>query len=219
MPIATTPESVLKPAGEPEILSPERRAQILAGATEVFEADGYEGASMSRIAARAGVSKGTLYNYFPGKSDLFVAFVRRQCGQCLQMVFENADADHNDPATVLRDIGLRLQRLMYSPAGLATYRVVVSEAGKFPELAAAFFEAGPAVTIRHLSAWLDRQRRAGRLALDDPSFAAEQFLALCRTRYGQRRELQLLTNPPDAGLEQVVDAAVAMFLAFYKPAI
>lgn len=46
-------------------LSPEKRTQILAGAAAVFAADGYEGASMARIAAVAGVSKGTLYNPIP----------------------------------------------------------------------------------------------------------------------------------------------------------
>jgi len=60
-----------------EALSEEKRARIMAGAGAVFAADGYEGASMAGIAARAGVSKGTLYNYFPSKAALFAAYVRR----------------------------------------------------------------------------------------------------------------------------------------------
>ncbi|OUI97095.1 TetR family transcriptional regulator, partial [Acetobacter orientalis] len=47
-----------------------KRQQILAGAKVVFADHGFEGASMSAIARQAGVSKGTLYNYFTNKADL-----------------------------------------------------------------------------------------------------------------------------------------------------
>jgi TetR/AcrR family transcriptional repressor of mexJK operon len=57
-------------------LSCEKRAQILAGAAEIFARDGYEGASMSSIAGKAEVSKGTLYNYFASKAALFAAYVQ-----------------------------------------------------------------------------------------------------------------------------------------------
>ncbi|MDR3534632.1 MAG: TetR/AcrR family transcriptional regulator, partial [Rhodopila sp.] len=88
-------------------LSPEKRAQILNGAATVFAADGYEGASMARIAAVAGVSKGTLYNHFDGKAALFVAYVSETCDQHLAHVFDSADHD-GDPAEVLRGIGKRM---------------------------------------------------------------------------------------------------------------
>ena len=63
----------LPPAAD--TLSPERRARILEGAARVFAREGYEGASMAGIASETGVSKGTLYNYFPSKQKLFGACV------------------------------------------------------------------------------------------------------------------------------------------------
>ena len=65
--------------------TPEKRAQILRGAAEVFAADGYQGASMARIAAVAGVSKGTLYNYFDTKAALFTAMSRMNAPDICRM--------------------------------------------------------------------------------------------------------------------------------------
>ncbi|MFT8469215.1 MAG: helix-turn-helix domain-containing protein, partial [Acetobacter syzygii] len=71
-----------------------KRQQILTGASSVFAEHGYEGASMSAIARQASVSKGTLYNYFANKADLFAAFVEQRCREKLPValapVQENA---------------------------------------------------------------------------------------------------------------------------------
>jgi len=200
---------------EVETLSPEKRAVILAGAAEVFAQDGYEGASMSRIAQQAGVSKGTLYNHFESKAALFAAFVESECARKLAHIFDIADQG-DDPAVVLGAIARRMLHLVLSPTGLIIYRVVISEAGKFPELARTFFECGPSRAIRHLADWLVRQTEAGRLAVDDPEFAAEQFFALCQTRLCMRRKLQMLDDPDPAAIERVVAATVAMFLNTYR---
>ncbi len=197
-----------------EALSPEKRAQVLGGAARVFAADGYEGASMSRIAAEANVSKGTLYNHFPSKAALFAAYVGQECSRTLAWVFAGADHD-TEPAAVLRTLGRRMVELMISPAGQTIYRVVISEAARFPHLAHVFFDAGPARAIRQLSDWLAEETRHGRLAVPDPDFAAEQFFTLCQTRLVFRQKLALIKAPEPGEVERVVDAAVAMFLRFY----
>ncbi|MDQ2804866.1 MAG: TetR/AcrR family transcriptional regulator [Pseudomonadota bacterium] len=197
-----------------ETLSSEKRAQILAGAAAVFASDGYEGASMSRIAAEAGVSKGTLYNHFPSKAALFAAYVERQCERNLWPIFDGLD-HAGDPAAVLRGIGLRMVQLFMSPIGVTIYRVVASEAAKFPELARTFYASGPEQAIRHLAGWLAEETRRGRLTVPDAEFAADQFLALCQTRLGLRRRLLLLDEAPPDEVERVVDASVAMFLRMY----
>src|SRR5258705_5325413 len=56
-----------------------RREAILDVAQEVFLEEGFAAASMSTIAARLGGSKGTLYNYFRSKDELFKAYVERRC--------------------------------------------------------------------------------------------------------------------------------------------
>jgi TetR/AcrR family transcriptional regulator, mexJK operon transcriptional repressor len=198
------------------VLSPEKRAQILAGAESVFAADGYEGASMARIAAVAGVSKGTLYNHFDSKAALFTAYVGGKCDHYLAHVFDSANHD-GDPADVLRGIGKRMVQMMLSDIGLAIYRVVIAEATKFPDLARGFFEAGPARAVGFMANWLAEETRRGRLAVPDPAFAAEQFFNLCQTRLVLRRKLEMLPDPPERDIEEVVEASIAMFLRHYRP--
>ncbi|PPQ33085.1 TetR/AcrR family transcriptional regulator [Rhodopila globiformis] len=196
------------------VLSPEKRTQILSGAAAVFAADGYEGASMARIAAVAGVSKGTLYNYFDSKADLFTAYINETCERHLARVFDQADHS-GDPAAVLRSVGKRMVQMMLSDQGLAIHRMVIAEAVKFPALARGFFEAGPARAIGFLAAWLAEETRQGRLQVADAEFAAEQFFNLCQARLVLRRRLEMLPNPPDSEIEQVIEASIRMFLRTY----
>jgi AcrR family transcriptional regulator len=198
--------------GEP--LSPEKQEQILRGAAAVFAEDGYEGASMSRIAARAGVSKGTLYNYFDGKAEMFAAWMVLECQRTLSQIFDT-NATEGDLATALRQIGLRILRMMISPTGITIHRMAVSESQKFPELSRAFYDAGPARAIQHMAAWLTAQTAAGHLTVNDPEFAAQQFFALCQTRLGMLRNCGMLGNVTETDIERVVVGAVDMFLCYY----
>ena len=199
-------------------LSPERRARILAGATEIFVAEGYEGASMSQIAASANVSKGTLYNYFPSKQALFGAFVRARCDQFVHEVFGELQDDAPVGAELRRIAGVML-KLMIAPAGQAVFRVVVMEAAKFPELAKTFMEAGPQVMLRRMTSWLIAQNVAGRLVTPDPQFAAEQFFALSQTRLVMRSRVDPAYRAGDEEIEQVLDGAVQVFLAAYAASV
>ena len=65
---------------------PERRAQLLASALEVFVAQGFHAAAMDDIAERAGVSKPVLYQHFPGKLDLYLALLDHHRGLLEQAV-------------------------------------------------------------------------------------------------------------------------------------
>ncbi len=198
-----------------EALSPEKRAQILAGAATIFGLDGYEGASMSRIAAEANVSKGTLYNYFESKADLFVAFIEQSCSEFLSEVFAGAE-DQDDLYAGLSGIARRMIAMMTSPTGQTIHRIVVSEAVKFPALARSFYEAGPARATGAMAAWLHRQAQAGRLRIGDPSFAADQFFALCQARIGLQCRLNLRPPPSETEITSLVEAAVRMFMQSYE---
>jgi AcrR family transcriptional regulator len=61
--------------GRGRLPRPERRAQLLDAAQEVFVAAGYHAAAMDDIAERAGVSKPVLYQHFPSKLELYVALL------------------------------------------------------------------------------------------------------------------------------------------------
>ena len=54
-----------------------RRQTIISGAADVFLEAGYEATSMAKIATKTGVTKPTLYGYFPSKEDLFVEVMEK----------------------------------------------------------------------------------------------------------------------------------------------
>ena len=192
----------------------DKRTVILDSAGMVFARDGYEGASMSAITRDAGVSKATVYHHFTSKAELFGAFVHRECNGTLTPLFQNLT--HNtDPAAALHNIGLRMINFLLSPAFLTIDRVVASEASTFPELAQAFYEAGPRQGVKIMAHWLQEQDAAGRLCVPDPEFAAEQFFALCQTRVVLRCRLRMGGTIQDDAIDRVVAGAVTMFLNTY----
>ena len=182
-----------------------KRQQIIHGAEIVFTERGYEGASMSRIALQAAVSKGTLYNYFASKSDLFAA---------LSQVFEPV-ADQGRLDVILHEIGRRMVRQILSPGSLVLFRIVMSEAGKFPHLARIYWDAGPQMALLHMAEWLTGQMRSGILRHADPHVAAGQFFALCQAPACTKRRLQLVSDLSAAEIEAIIDGAVRVFLDSY----
>ncbi len=205
------------PGDESSVLSQDRRRKILAGAGRIFMAEGYEGASMSQIAAAADVSKGTLYNYYPGKRDLFAAFVAAGCNQLVTEMF-SVQANAESPAETLTRIGRLMLTTMVTEKGLTMFRMVVMEAAKFPELAKLFIKAGPETLVNHLASWLQTQVAAARLRIADPRFAAEQFFALVQTRLVMRARVDPAYQASDEEIDQVVAGAVQVFFAAYGPA-
>ena len=195
-------------------LSPAKEAQILDGAALVFALDGYEGASMSRIAAEAGVSKGTLYNYFAGKAELFAAYVQRDCEKRISLMFDALTPDEA-PEEALRRIGRRMLETMLSDAGLTMYRMAVAEAPKFPELSRAFYEAGPARAMSRMTDWIRQTAGQGKLSVDDPAFAAQQLFGLMQTELCIKRRLGIIDHASDHEIGRVVDSAVGVFMKGY----
>ena len=100
----------------------------------------------------------------------------------------------------------------------APSQIVVAEAERTPDLARIFYQAGPAVGIDRLAAWLRRQTAAGQIAVDDAERAAGQFLALCRGHCHLRLLLHQTDHPGAETIAAEVDEAVAMFMARYSTA-
>lgn len=197
---------------EQEVHSPEKERQILEGAAAAFARDGYEGTSMSIIAATAGVSKGTLYNYFAGKKELFAAFVQRECAQSLSVIFDDVDEDAPLAAT-LYQTGRRLVDMLTTESAILMFRMVVAEARKFPELAALFDAAGPQRALVRMAALIGHHAARGRISIEDPTFAASQLLSLMQPRALMQRRMGLIDAVPEAEKDRTVREAVRLFLA------
>src|SRR2546430_6515128 len=64
----------------------ERREQLMRIGLELFSTNSYDAVSIDEIAARAGISKGLLYHYFPSKREFYVAGVRAAAAQLREVV-------------------------------------------------------------------------------------------------------------------------------------
>lgn len=207
---------VLARTGDVKGASPDnaKRRQILDGARQVFLAEGFDGASMGSIAKAAGVSKGTLYVYFKDKEALFEALTHAERSDLAEVLF---NLDHADPdvRAVLHRVGTSLLDMMVRPDHIASVRMVIGAADKFPRFARSFYEAGPAFGVARLKAYFDGQVAEGRLAIDDTALAAEQFLNLCSAGALKRLLFGMQDIVTRETLARKVESAVEVFLAAY----
>ena len=195
----------------------ERRDGILDVGRDCFLADGYAATSMSSIAARLGGSKGTLYNYFKSKEELFEAVMQRQCGALAETLFDVTD-DGEAPRERLEYFASTFLKLLLTPESLGIHRVVVGESGRFPELGRMFYEMGPRVILTKIASYLSDLMDQGVMRRADPFVAAQQFKDLTISGVLQPRTWGVISGDmTDAEVEDQVNNAVDTFLRAYRP--
>ena len=188
--------------------------QVLEGARTVFLRDGFERASVDDIAREAGVSKATLYAYFPDKRLLFMEIATVECRR--QTAEAEAQIDVNAPAAdLLRLAAEKIIAFFTSDLGQRIYRIAVSEAENFPTLAHEFYHSGPLLIRARLSHYMRYAMARGELDIDDVDLAADQFAQLCKADLQDRMIFGAAPccTPKDA--QRIIDGAVAMFMARY----
>jgi len=195
--------------------SPEKRRQILDGARLAFGSLGYERTSVDQVAARAGVSKATVYGHFDDKKALFVACLAEEADAARAELKRSLGAVGGDPVVAMRRFGERLVRVLISPAFVSLYRHTCAESERFPEVGETLFERGPTVIYQALGAWLRQWERLGVLRLDDARSAAVQFVMLCQGDLVVRAHFGVTQRPSPAEVRQTVRRAVATFLKAY----
>lgn len=190
---------------------------IIEVATEMFLTQGYGATSIDAIAKRAGISKRTFYHRFPDKAGLFAAVIH-------DIVARLRPANAPDSAGLgalfigdsLEEILLRLAHLALraamEPQAVALQRVILAEAPRFPDLAAvALAEGTRSEAVSHLTSLLERETQAGRIKLDQPAFAAEQFFQMVLS-LPQRRMMGLGPALNPAELDEWERQTVTLFL-------
>jgi TetR/AcrR family transcriptional repressor of mexJK operon len=206
---------------DPEIGRTARKRQaILQAATEVFLSNGYLGASMDEVAAKAAVSKQTVYKQFADKEHLFAEII---LGTTAQIVdgFARAYAKDLDEATdaraALRELARRFLDSLMQPDVLRLRRLVLAEADRFPEISGAWFERGFHQSLVLLGESMRRLVDRGLLRrLPDPTLAAYQFAGL--VMYKPMNQVMFAgthAGPTPGELETIADQAAEAFVAAY----
>jgi TetR/AcrR family transcriptional repressor of mexJK operon len=209
--MSTTPTDL-----DDERRSTRKRRAILDAATTVFLRNGYVGTSMDEIAALAAVSKQTVYKHFADKERLFSEIVTSTVDEVgepnHQEVLDLKDS--GDVEADLRDLARRQLARVMQPRVLQLRRLVIGEAGRFPELGRTFYEQGPGRTVAALATAFERLAERGILQLDDAELAAAHFNWLIMSIPLNRAMLCGGDDPP-ADLDRYADTGVRAFLAAY----
>lgn len=112
-----------------------RPAELTAAALELFVEKGFVGTRLDDVAARAGVSKGTLYLYFDSKEALFKAVIQEGILPVLEEGAGMVDSFTGSSADLLRGLILEWWKRIGSTALGGVPKLMISESGNFPELA------------------------------------------------------------------------------------
>jgi AcrR family transcriptional regulator len=192
-----------------------RERAILDAALKVFAAQGYTGASMDAVAAEAGVTKPTLYSYFPSKESLFQAMMLGKRDLMLD-VFE-----HPSQAGMVGDLlvfAWAYADTVMRPEMLSLARLIIGEVQRFPEIGRAYQASGPDHLLRGIMRYLDGQRRAGRLAFEDAELAAQDLWGLILSA-PRTQALYMPDAVPDrATLQRYILNGLRVFLKAYSTA-
>lgn len=159
----------------PKAVQAEYLEHLLAVATEMFLANGYNAISIDGVARQAKVSKLTIYRRFEGKEGLFIAVAERVIREA--STFEAVATEGRDPVDVLQDFARATYENVLVPRNLAIIRMVIGEARDFPELARKYYQRTLAA-LAPLARYLDRLDQEGVLSVPDPLRAALNFTNL-----------------------------------------
>lgn len=203
----------------PESRSDRKRKALLSAATELFLDKGYDGTSMDDVAAKAAVSKPTVYKYFSDKERLFAAIVLATTSDMnglVHLVSETMGGQTSvEPALLL--LARRFLTALMQPRVLRLRRLVMANADRFPDVGRSWYEQGFERALSTLAMTFQKLAERKLLHVDDPLLAANHFVGLLlwipinKAMFtGDHR-----SNPNE--LEGFAVAAVRAFLSGYGP--
>lgn len=204
-------------AGEPR-RSPEKRAAIIESATACFLGSGYLGTTVDEIAARAGVSKQTVYQHFGGKEQLFTAVVVGTIDAVGEPFFDRIVAleETSDLEEWLLGLARELAGVVKERRLLDLRRLVIAEVARFPKLGRMYYDRGPGRTIDAVAVRFEQLRDQGLLQIDDVRIAAQHFNWLVLSIPMNRAMFMPRLRFTNADLDAYAREAVKVFLAAYR---
>lgn len=174
-------ERIERPISRREARKQDRREAIVAAARSSFMDNGYAATSMSGLLKTLGGSKATLWGYFRSKEELFAAVIEDvTLGMREQLEDELLAAA--DLKTTIATFCRSFMAKVTSPDAVATWRLVVAESGRFPEVGRIFYERAAGLVEGALTRYLAQQIAAGRLRDEGPVEMAQMLISMCATR-------------------------------------
>lgn len=151
-----TPEGAVKRERRKEA----RPGELLDAALDLFVAKGFAATRVEEVAARAGVSKGTLFLYFPSKDELFKAVVRENLSGRLSQWNDEFESFEGTTAEMIEYCMNTWWERVGATRASGIAKLMMSEARNFPEIAAFYqhevIQPGQALIRRILQRGMDR---------------------------------------------------------------
>jgi TetR/AcrR family transcriptional regulator, mexJK operon transcriptional repressor len=163
-----------------ESRSDRKRKVLLLAATELFLDKGYDGTSMDDVAAKAAVSKPTVYKYFSDKERLFAEIVRATTSEIdglMRLVAETMAAQTSLESGLIL-LARRFIGALMQPRILRLRRLVMANAERFPDVGRSWYEQGFERVLATLANSFQGLADRKLLQVDDPLLAANHFVGL-----------------------------------------
>lgn len=154
-----------------------RQADILDAALAEFSAHGFEGARMEDVARNARVSKGTVYLYYPTKQALFEALVRRDIAPRVELASLFLRGYDGPLTPALERIVAMISAAIHTGKLPIYPKLLIAEAGRFPDLAAFYRREVVGKMLEALSALFERALKRGEISGVTAEMAAHLFMA------------------------------------------
>ncbi|MBC2580163.1 TetR/AcrR family transcriptional regulator [Clostridium sp. DJ247] len=153
----------------------EKKHEILKVALSLFGKNGYNATSMETIASACGFSKAVLYQYFHNKEELFTAiFEEEDVIENFKML--SIDDGVQDLHEVLIEVAYSYYEMLTKPEKLNLIRVIIAEAGKFPQIGKALYDKGFNKMVERLSIYLEKNKELGIIDCLNTKLATRIFL-------------------------------------------
>ena len=188
-----------------------RPAEIAEAALELFVEHGFAATRMEAIAKRAGVTKGTVYLYFPSKEDLFRAVVKENILPNLEQG-ERLVAEHTGSAAELLALLVRRSwELMQTSRTQCMPKLMLAEGKNFPELAKFYVDEVVQRVRRLFASVIERGIASGEFREVDTTTAAKLVLAPLHNLTTWRQSLMSF-DPVKWDFEKYMDLHIDIFL-------
>jgi TetR/AcrR family transcriptional repressor of mexJK operon len=207
----------MKEKSDIESRSERKSAAIMVAATAVFLEKGYDGTSMDDVAAKATVSKPTVYKHFSDKEQLFAETVRATTDQIddLMRLVTGTMADHADIETALAALARLFITALMHPEVLRLRRLVIANAERFPDVGRSWYEQGFERVLATLATTFQSLADRNLLRVDDPLLAANHFVGLLLWIPINKAMFTADYHATPDELERYAAAAVRAFLSGY----
>jgi AcrR family transcriptional regulator len=176
--------TIERPMGRREARKQDRREAIVAAARRSFLDDGYAATSMSGLLKTLGGSKATLWSYFRSKEELFAAVIE-DVTLAFRQQLENELVATSEPKPTLVAFCRSFMNKTATPDAVATWRLVVAESERFPEVGRIFYERAAGHVEAALAGYLTQQIEAGRLRDEGSARMAQLLISMCATQQNE----------------------------------